>query len=209
MYERSNDSIADSVTIMRIKNTSCIICGSTFMIKRAGKLYCSSRCRQAGYYHKDKIFALRKSQYPGNSNGIFSFRLKEYQLYCQYQERIRSYRRLERQFENLQPGTDEWNKWYKNPNCALSWERKKIPAKIINLAPISLSIEQWSFLKSLYPGLNLVSFIEFVAYLSHDFFNELTTEEGSNFKHQLKISPIKIKYRHHLNKIVSGEIRFI
>lgn len=210
MIENNDNIVSSSVTPLPIKNTHCIICGAAFTHDRAGKLYCSSRCRQSGYYHKDKILILRKSQFSGISREILTFKLKEYKQYCIYRERIINYRRLESQFGNMQAGSPEWDTWYKNPNCALNWERKKIPKKIIDLKPIYLSVEKWSFLKSLYPKFALIDFIDFVCTLSTEFIQQLTISENErNIKNTPNKFPIKNRYLYHLTKIVNGEVKFI
>ncbi|HEV8506005.1 MAG TPA: hypothetical protein VGQ53_11415 [Chitinophagaceae bacterium] len=208
--EINNSSTTGIVTILPIKNTACIICGKAFYRERAGKLYCSAKCRQAGYYHKDKLTAIRNSQNCGTSREILTFSVKEYKQYCTYRDRIRNYRKLESHFKPAEKGSETWQMLYNSPNSALTWERKKIPEKIIDLFLPYLSIEQWSFLKSLYPEFKPVNLIEIVCSLSDDFLNQLTTEIEEKSKNKLtKYQPVRNKYLGHLNKIVNGEVKFV
>lgn len=207
--ENSNNIAKGSVTVLSIKNSRCIICGSTFTRDRAAKLYCSSKCRQTAYYHKDRIAVLRVSHSAGIHAQLLTFSIKEYKKYISYRDRIKEYRRLQSQFRHVEEGSQAWEMLYNSPNSALTWERKAIPQKIFDLNIPYLSIEQWSFIKSLYPEMNPVDLIEFVCSLNRDFIDQLnTSNEVSNAKNALKYFPIKNKYLHHLNKIVSGEVKF-
>jgi hypothetical protein len=201
--------ITESITSLKIKNTHCIICGKGFKKERAAKLYCSPSCRQSAYYHKDKIAAIRLSSYQGSNNKILSFSIEEYKRYKDYRRRLIDYRNLEKKFPQFDVGTKEWNLINKNENCGLTIARKKIPARILNLKPPYLSIEQWSFLKSLYPDLNTIEFIDFVCSLSEEFFCELSTLQPENKRDITDISfPIRNKYIHYCRKIVNGEVKF-
>jgi hypothetical protein len=207
--ENSNNIAKDSVTVLPIKNSRCIICGSTFSRDRAGKLYCSSRCRQTAYYHKDRIALLRESHSAGINAQLLTFLIKDYKKYLHYRDKIKEYKRLQSQFRHVEEGSQAWEMLYNSPNSALTWERKAIPKKIFELNIPYLSIEQWSFIKSLYPEMSPVNLIEFVCSLNRDFIDQLNSSvEGNNAKHTSNNFPIKNKYLHHLNKIVSGEVKF-
>jgi hypothetical protein len=181
-----------------------------FTQNRAGKLYCSPKCRQSAYYHKGKIVELKNWNVPGINNEILNFSLKEYKKYLFYRDKINNYRKLQSHFKPCEKGSDEWNFLYNNPCCALTWERKKLPKNIIDLNPPHFSIDQWSFVKSFNPELNPVDLIEFVCLLSSDFINEIISiHEDTLRKQNDKYHPIRNKYLHHLNKIVNGQIKFI
>jgi hypothetical protein len=208
--ERNNNIDKDSVKVLAIKNTCCIICGAGFTHERAGKLYCSTRCRQTAYYHKDRIALLRESHNAGINAQPFTFLIKEYKKYLHYRNKIKDYKKLQSQFRHVEEGSQEWEMLYNSPNCALTWERKAIPQKIFHLNIPYLSIEQWSFIKSLYPEMNPVDLIDFVCSLSQDFVEQLNTSgEESNCKNGIKSFPVKNKYLHHLSKIVNGEVKFV
>ena len=208
--EINNNMGTNSVIIAPVKNTNCIMCGKAFIKERASKLYCSPKCRQSGYYHKDKIAAIRLSQSKGISNEQVSFSLKEYKKYNQYRDLLRKYRELESEFHHVKEGSEDWNFLYKNPCCALTYQKAKIPKKIFGLKPPLLSIEQWSFIKSIYPDFKPVDFIELVCSLSSDFFYQLSLVDKENIiKANLKTEPIRNKYLFHLAKIANGEVKFL
>ncbi len=202
--------VTNSVTITSIKNTNCVICGKAFKAERAAKLYCSAKCRQSAYYHKDKIAAMRVSLANGISAEIFTFSLKEYKKYNHYREELKNYKKLEADFPNVQEGSDEWNFLYNNPCCALTFKRDEIPKKIFGLKPPYLSIEQWSFIKSIYPNFNVVDFTVFVCSLSHDFINQLQSLPSDIAINKNRIiEPIRNKYLFHLAKIANREVKFL
>ncbi len=202
--------ISNTVMISAIKNTHCIICGEPFDKARASKLYCSKKCRQAAYYHKDKIDAIRKSQSKGISDQIQTFSMKEYKEYNRIRDRLRNYRTLQSHFSDVEEGSPAWDLLYKNPSCALTSERQKIPKQLWDARLPHLSIEQWSFIKSLYPLFNPTNFAELTCSLSSEFMNQIRSIDSAEGKKQHeKFQPIKNKYFHHLNKIVNGEINFI
>jgi hypothetical protein len=79
--------------------------------------------------------------------------------------------------------------------------------RLIDLAPKELSLEQWSFIKSLHPSVDNLSFFEIVCSLSKQFLSQLSLssdEINSNSEHLL----IKNKFRNHCNLIASGVIKF-
>ena len=49
-----NISDTNSVT-PPLRNTHCFICGKPFNTERFGKLYCSAKCKQFGYNHKERL----------------------------------------------------------------------------------------------------------------------------------------------------------
>jgi hypothetical protein len=201
--------IDDTVTRFAIRNTNCIICGAKFAKDRASKLYCSKKCRQAAYYHKDKIEAIRNSKMKGINGQILTFSMREYKEYNKIRDRLMNYRKLQSHFKQVEEGSKEWDLLYNNPNSALTFERYEIPKVLWDSKPPPLSIEQWSFIRSLYPELNTTVFCQMVCSLSDEFFDQISSnakEEPANKVE--KLQPIKYRYLHHLKKIVHREIKF-
>ncbi|WP_336516455.1 hypothetical protein [Pollutibacter soli] len=197
----------ESVTIHPIKNTHCIICNKMFSNCRASKLYCSSKCRQFGYYHRAELKVIRQSQETNKTKAVIDFSLADYRDYIKIQEKVKSYQKLESHFKPATPGTDRWQLYYDNPACALTFERRGIPSRLFNLKIPHLSIEQWSFIKFLYGELNKIEFIELASSLSSAFLRHLEIPEI--LKGSQKIDPVTVNYLRHLEKIVCGNLRFI
>jgi hypothetical protein len=201
--------IDNSVTKFTIGNTNCIICGAKFAKDRASKLYCSKKCRQAAYYHRDKIEAIRNSEMKGINGQILTFSMREYKEYNKIRDRLINYRKLQLHFKNFEEGSKEWNLLYDNPNSALTFERYKIPKVLWDSKLPPLSIEQWSFIRSLYPELSMTDFSQMVCSLSDEFFNQISSNNKEDTANNIeKLQPIKFRYLHHLKKIVEGQIKF-
>src|SRR5205085_6113098 len=100
---------SESVTKCAIRNTNCIICGARFAKERASKLYCSKKCRQAAYYHKDKIDVIRNSVFKGINGQILNFPMKEYREYNKIRDRLLNYKKLQSHFKKVEEGSADWN----------------------------------------------------------------------------------------------------
>src|SRR5208283_4946601 len=89
------DNVSDTISVIHtLRNSHCIICGNPFKIARFGKLYCSAKCKQYGYNHKESINVPRNS----NDNGINAkpqtFYIDEFQYYDKQQRLLRRYKEL-------------------------------------------------------------------------------------------------------------------
>ena len=108
--------ITDSVTKYLIRNTNCVVCGIAFTKERASKLYCSSKCRQSGYYHKDKIAIIRNSMANGINKKILIFSIKEFKKYVAFREKIKYYKYLESLNKKAEIGTEQLDLLYSDKN---------------------------------------------------------------------------------------------
>src|SRR4051812_46877103 len=89
-------------------------------------------------------------------------------------------------------GTDAWNMIHNNDSCALTIERKKIPARILHLTLPNLCIEQWAFIKSQYGHLNELGLIEIVSSLSNDFIGEISLNPADTIKNKKhRLEPVR------------------
>ena len=61
-YEFGHKMEIDSVINDTIKNRACIVCGAGFSIPRSGKLYCSKRCKQFSFYHREEIIEIKNTK---------------------------------------------------------------------------------------------------------------------------------------------------
>src|SRR4051794_24989605 len=95
----SNDSShnldTNSVTL-NVANTHCIVCGSAFEPARKGKLYCSPRCKQFGYYHKFEISQVISAREMAINPKPISFFIEDYIEYNKKQKLVRRYANLKR-----------------------------------------------------------------------------------------------------------------
>lgn len=184
-----------------IRNTACIICGVAFKVPRAGKLFCSAKCKQFHYYHKDQIIELERS-HKGMSDECQRVSLKEYEGYSSTVKRLNEYRELRRKSKstfvtlNSQEAT------------RLQKFEAELPKYFKELRSQNLSIAQWSFLKLLYPQLRKDDFLKLVNHFGSTFLNRLVDEEP-DAKKDKKSDPITNLYRNHIFKIANGQIRFV
>jgi len=76
-----------------IRNTHCIACGKAFTPSRVGKLFCSARCRQYAWNHRDEL----KSSKENSSEGeIKEFNINKYTDYRISQEALKYLTTLKR-----------------------------------------------------------------------------------------------------------------
>ena len=221
------DNVSDTISVTHsLRNSHCIICGNPFKIARFGKLYCSAKCKQFGYNHKEK------TTQAGNVSGIGinatpqTFYIDEFQFYNKRQKSLKRFNEL----------TDKKNQWELAESELLNCQKSGIQAgnytwsiytskKITDseeselydletdiedeLKPLKLrelSIEQWSFIKSLYTSFDEISLCEMIASLSKDFYSQLNlSPENSNTNNNVII---KNKYINHCNLIANGVIKF-
>ena len=217
------DNISGTISVTdTLRNSHCIMCGKAFSILRVGKLYCSARCKQFGYNHKEKIIKV----VTGISAKQQIFYIDEYQFYEKQQRKLRLFNELSykqnkwehaeteiRKCQNssIQANSFTWNTYISkkltdSEEGVLCDLDNEIELEIRTLNLRELSIEQWSFIKSLYPEINGISFCELVSSLSRDFINQLNLNSTNNNTNEHVI--IKNKYINHCNLIATGVIRF-
>jgi len=155
-----------SVTKSSLK-THCIICNSVFNKPRAGKLYCSNRCKQFGYNHKqeetksDLVEIHRKKE--------IRIHIKDYSYYVQMNTKIKRFKELSKRNEKFK---DEERKLNIKKNLGIPLNLEYSLSSILqeldndetdeleiirneicefkNYDVHNLSLEQWSFFKMQY-----------------------------------------------------------
>jgi len=167
---------------------------------RAGKLYCSARCKQFSHYHKAEISAI-KSARKGISDNIIELNLKEFEKYEMLAKEHKEFSKL----------TTRKNSTYSSlePVEAARLEilDGSIPDFVKPLIVRRLSLEAWSFLKSLYPYLIEEDFLKLLDGLEYKFYANL---EHVDLKERYsRDNPIRFLFIKHLEKIAEGKIRFI
>lgn len=222
------DNISDTNTVTPfLRNSHCIICGTPFNTARMGKLYCSAKCKQFGYNHKEKIFQAKNIAGKGINAKPQIFYIDEFQFYINRQKMVKRYKELmykQSQWElanseisncknaGLQTSNYTWEKYVSkkltdNEEGELYDLETEIEDEIKPLAVKEISIEQWSFIKSLYPHIEGVSLCILIPSLSRDFFSQLSLSPIDNHTNEKVI--IKNKYINHCNLIADGVIKFI
>ncbi len=224
---KGNSLITNSVT-HPIVNTHCIICGNAFQTGRVGKLYCSTRCKQFGYNHKSKISLIVDSKNLIISPTPSSFMLNEYVEYDKTQKKLKKFHELNKKQKkweaieaeinaksklDLPIGNYSMNSYVsdrltESESFEYNELEQALDEKILDLDLLALSIEQWSFIKSMYPNMDKMAFFQLASSLSKDFIRQLSISEiGPDDKSML--SMIKNKYINHCCLIVEGYITFI
>jgi predicted nucleic acid-binding Zn ribbon protein len=222
-----NQPATKSVT-HEIANTHCIICGTAFPVVRVGKLYCSNKCKQFGYNHKDRVQMIWEIRESGISRTPISFFIDDYDEYNRFQRWSKRYKELEKKKREWDAINQEiklsqnaglpvrnyaWDNYVKGK---LTGDEEgehygikcEFDEDILELNLRELSIEQWSFLKSQQPALDNKAFLQFSSSLSREFMEQLRLKENdpkSNSQYYLIVN----KFINHCNLIAEGIIRFI
>lgn len=187
-------------TYDNIKNRACLVCGACFSRPRAGKFYCSAKCKQFTIYHKQEILALKASRI-GINDSIIKLSLKEYELYVLLTDKLHELKDLRRRRDSSFKAFDEQNL------KRLEELEKTIPNYLKKLRLPNLSIEKWSFLKMLYPKLKKDDFNKLISNLQQAFFESLEYSPATGKKEMN--NPIKLSFQNHLKKMGEGKIIFI
>jgi len=192
--------VATSDIISIISNSACIRCGKHFKHPRVGKLYCSPKCKQFAYYHKDKI-ASHILAHKAQNETVKTLPIKEYAWYIRTCEFKYEWERLKRrQNSNYlvhEPGEDQ----------RICDFEKLLPNYIKNLCLRKMPLESWAFFKVLYPDLNRQKFIKLNTALNNSFLDSLIPFPLKKTRNNL--NPLQIQYNLHLSKIAAGKIKFI
>jgi predicted nucleic acid-binding Zn ribbon protein len=219
------NSITKTV-IDRIANTHCIVCGTAFGKARRAKLYCSHRCKQFGYNHKTEIQEILSIRNEGINKKPMVFFMDDYLSYSRSHKLLRQFKELKRKQLKWESVEQQMvlNKQYGIPSSEYLWSsfvkdrlsddedfrladaEALLDERLLELTSKDLSIEQWSFMKSLYPGLDEIAFFEIVCSLSGEFIDQLSINETEEDEGQILV--IKNKFRNHCNLIATGIIKF-
>ena len=222
-----NTTVTNSVT-HTLKNTHCIVCGNPFNTARISKLYCSAKCKQYGYYHKEKISNNVSNTVTGINPKPQSFYIEEYSLYDKRIKMLKRYKELKRKDQRRELAENEirmrqkigldvsnylWDSY--TSNQLISDEEDEIydcenelDEQYFHLNYRELTLEQWSFLKSLYPDNDELSFYRTVSSLGREFIDELNVQPV-NPKDRNEHLVIKNRFINHCNLIADGKIKFI
>ncbi len=187
-----------SDTIQKIRNTTCIVCGEGFSTPRAGKLFCSSKCKQFSFYHKDTIKALQQSK-KGIDNSIVKLSFKEFENYDKTISKVTELNDLFRRQNSKYLDFDNIHE--ERMNILI----KALPDYLRTMKLQRLSIEEWSFFKVLYPQLGKEDFFKIISSFGYSFLERLRGTEHSKFKNDI----VRNEFESHLRKIVEGKILFI
>lgn len=223
-----SDNISDTNAVTPfLRNSYCIICGKPFTTARMGKLYCSAKCKQFGYNHKEKIFQAKNISGTGINAKPQTFYLDEFQFYAKRQKMLKRYKELmykQTQWElakneilncknlGIIPTNHAFVKYTTkkltdNEEGELSGLDAEIEDEIKLLTLKEISIEQWSFIKSLYPDIEGVSLCELIESLSTSFFSQLNLSPANHYTNENVT--IKNKFINHCNLIGDGVIKIV
>lgn len=199
MENISNNSLSKAEIARKIRNGSCAICGKAFTAPRAGKLYCSAKCKQFYYSHK-KEFCSEEHRLIMATDTVYNFSMKEYERYVSLRKMAQRYRseaytikRAKEKFEMFDSTTFDLYK-------------KKLPTYIKKIELPELSLEQWSFLKVLFPAVNGEYFHKLLASLSRSFFYSLNhSDKGEKKK---STNPVAMQFQIHLQRILEKKVIF-
>lgn len=222
------DNISDTDTVTPFhRNSHCIICGTPFTTARMGKFYCSAKCKQFGYNHKEKIFQSKNIAGTGINAKPQTFYLDEFQFYDKRQKMLKRYKELsykqtkwelaENEIRNcdklgIQANNYTWERFAtkkltENEEGELYDIEMEIEDEIKPLNLKEISIEQWSFIKSLYPSFEGITLCELINSFGNSFFSQLNLgPAGRNANGNVTI---KNKFINHCNLISEGVIRFV
>ena len=222
----SNISDTDTVTPFH-RNSHCIICGTPFNTARMGKLYCSSKCKQIGYNHKEEIFQSKSIAGKGINAKPQTFYLDEFQFYDKRRKMLKRYKELMRKKNQSELAESEISNYKKVGIQANDYTWKnyisykltddeegelydletEIEEEIKSLNLNEISIEQWSFIKSLHPDMEGISLCELIASISKGFFSQLNLSPIDHYTNENVT--IKNKFINHCNLIGEGVIKFV
>jgi hypothetical protein len=226
-FSTINNNLDTKSITLGCLNTHCIVCGSPFQTARVGKLYCSGRCKQFGYNHKAKINGFIEARNKGISRQTVILFMDDYINYDRRQKSLRRYRDLDKKkkhweslnqeiiyrqkldipISNYQWDTYAGKKLSENEEGDLYNAETELDERILDLNAKELTLEQWSFIKSLYPSLDELSFFEMVCSLSKEFLSQLTLTDTSN-NSNVEYLVIKNKFINHCNLIAMGIVKF-
>jgi hypothetical protein len=201
--------------------------GLAFQAARVGKLYCSTRCKQFGYNHKSEISEMLVARDRGINKKAIVFFIDDYAEFDRMQKMLKRFRQLrdkrkswisadqemtQREKLGLSISTYLFESYAKNK---LSTDEEfevyqlemDLDERLLELVPKELSVEEWSFIKSLQPALDNIAFFEFVCSLSKQFLAQLslTADDKEDYSDR---TLIKHKFINHCNLIGEGTIRF-
>jgi|GEM_PF-4255708 len=227
-YDSDKTDNTSSLILVRnsVIKTHCIVCNSAFLKPRAGKLYCSNKCKQFRFYHKEKFALEQKVLSFKHKRQVKKFSIEDYQRYLEMSVDLKKYKILKRRQEKFLAIQKEMN--IKSQLGIIPEQKQTIDLFLYQLntdefyeleyfdsvyddlksfdAP-NLSIEQWSFLKLLFNNVAERDFFSLVCQISRDYIEQLNVKSISRVS-ESNLSVIKSKFLIHCNEITNGLIRF-
>jgi endogenous inhibitor of DNA gyrase (YacG/DUF329 family) len=215
----------NKVTFSKL-NTHCIVCKTPFNRARSSKLYCSARCKQFGYNHKDELRNIRDNASINEKHKCVKLSQVDYEAYLINFQRVKRYRELlkrnQKFIEEMKKSdirqemgiiynseNDVYMKSQELDNQEVT-EMSKLKKELKELASLEatyLTIEQWSFLKLLHKSLDNRVLFKLISNFSKEYIKELSlsvTNEDIDQK-----SNIKQKFIAHCNNLTDGATRII
>ena len=207
-------------------NTHCIVCKTPFNKARSSKLYCSGRCKQFGYNHKDELRKMRDSASINEKNKSIKLYQEDYEAYLMNFQKVKRYKEL---FKRNQKFIEEMKKSDLRQEMGINYNSENIVSvrfleldnqevtemgklkkelkELASLEPCYLTIEQWSFLKIMHKNIENRVLFKLICNYSKEYIQELSlsvTNEDIDPK-----SNIKSNFIVHCNNLTKGVIKII
>jgi len=210
-----------------VLKTHCIICSKQFEKPRAGKLYCSNRCKQFGYNHKiqddtNELNTIEKSNAPQKM--LF---LKDYSYYINQNNKLKRFKELSKRNERFIEEERKINLKNAvgiqiNPDNAYSLYIQQLDnvesdefeilsnefSDCTNFETHNLSIEKWSFFKLLYENLDNENLFKTICQFSKHYIDQLNFYTIDSYSITATLN-LQKRYITHCNNISEGIISFI
>lgn len=224
---KNENEVGNIMVTNSVRKTHCIACNSAFLKPRAGKLYCSNRCKQFGYNHKE----IRIVEIPQANERITQtkrrFRLEDYTYFIELVNDLKRYRELLKRFERfkdqqktiniktemgLSVNQDQSFSYFSNQFNEQEFDELQVLdanfESLKNSDPPYLSFEQWSFFKSIYKRLDDDKLFKTICLFSKEYIQQLNlkSNENESLNEQLIIKKMYLK---HCNEITTGLVQII
>ncbi len=207
-------------------NTHCIVCKTPFNKARSSKLYCSGRCKQFGYNHKDELSKMRDSASINEKNKCIKLFQEDYEAYLMNFQKVKRYKEL---FKRNQKFIEEMKKSDLRQEMGINYNYENIVSfryleldnqevkemmklkkdlkELASLEPTYITIEQWSFLKILHKNIENRVLFKLISNYSKEYIQELSlsvTNEDIDTK-----SNTKQRFVIHCNNLTEGFVRIL
>jgi hypothetical protein len=221
--ETSNKKVKKS-----LQNTHCIICKSEYTKARVGKIYCSNRCKQFGYNHKDdfnKNSVENLDDHKEKKRKILHSDFITYQLigikikrFKELNKRNDSFLQEKKRLEIKKELEITQNHEYstishrlQELDCDEMNELDTLRTEVGEFGYLEnhyLKIEQWSFFRLMFPKMDNVTLYKIICQFSKDYIEELDFCTNTNESISNRLG-IKNKFIHHCRLITEGFIKFV
>jgi hypothetical protein len=224
---KTNNTNGKNSVTNSVMRTTCTVCNAPYLKPRVGKMYCSNRCKQFGYNHKD-IKAVEAPETNKTERRIHRrFLLQDYAYFVDMNVKLKRYKELLKRFEKFR---DEEKKMYfareygipSDQRNALNYYYYQLSESELeefetlqdelemykNLEPQNLSIEQWCFFKGLFKKMNNENLFSTICQFSKDYIKQLNIMPMDLESTSEQIN-IKKNYLSLCNEITEGGIQFV